>query len=296
MDAELSVEKIVSSGGADHIPLDHFKNLEGYSEEEIEEDKKTLNSAEKYFEKQKENLPEKEREKLEKSQKRGEAMEIVLSEMLDRWFETENIEVITQRTTKFDDIVNGTDIIIEFKTPDSVEKVALAIDASLNVTGMKDKLERCYEKMIGEREDFEVKYFQGQFTDKDGEYPHGSLKNVIPMAVGLGYKNANKLFDDFADYLSTREKDFNKGMDKINKLTNNSIKKIFLEQIENQLDLYIDHKDELKRGMVDKVEKISTIIKEVSKNMNSVVCDLGQKDDWILKETEKYLRNKRRDD
>ena len=286
---DLSVEKIISSVNADHVSIDRFKKLEGYSEKEVEEDKKTLKSAEDYFERKESKLPKEKRERLEKSQKRGEAMEVVLADLLDRWFETEDIEVMTQRTTRFDDVVNGVDIILEFKTSESVERTALAIDASLNVSGMKDKLDRCFDRITGKEGDFQVKYFQGQFTDKNGDYPHGSLETIVPMAVGLGYKNANNLFEDFADYLSARDKDFEEGLKKMEKLNSNSIKKIFLKQIENQLNFYKENSEEIDEKTLDEIDKISKIVEEISKEMESIVCDLRQKDDWVLKETEKIL-------
>ncbi len=282
---DLSVEKIISSVNAEHVSIDRFKKMEGYSEKEVEEDKETLKSAEDYFERKESRLPKETKERLEKSQKRGEAMEIVLADLLDRWFETDDIEVITQRTTRFDDVVNGVDIIIEFKTSESIERTALAIDASLNISGMGDKLERCFKRVSGEEGDFQVKYFQGQFIDESGDYPHGPLETIVPMAVGLGYKNANNLFEDFADYLSARDMDFEKGLERMDELNSNSIKKIFLKQIENQLDFYKENDEEIDKKTLDEINKISTIIEEVSKEMDSVVCDLRQKDDEVLKET-----------
>ncbi len=291
-DTDLSVEKITSSVGPDHISLDHFKKLKNYTEEEVEKDKKKLKSTEAKFKKKDAELSPDERKELEMSRKRGEAMEIVLADLLDRWFETDDIEVITQRTTRFDDVVNGIDIIIEFKTPESIEKSALAIDASLNVAGIKEKLKRCYKKVTDENKEFQVKYFQGQFVDESGEYPHGRLQSVIPMAAGLGYKNANDLFEEFAEYLSARDRSPDEGREKMKKLENNSIKKIFLKQIQNQLDFYKRNHEKINDDLVAEIEKISSIIDRVSEEMNSVVCDFRQKDDWVLKEIEKFSQNK----
>ena len=289
-EVDLSVEKIISSVNAEHISIDRFKKLEKYNEEEIEKDKETLKSAEDYFEKKEAKLPKEQRERLEKSQKRGEAMEIVLADLLDRWFETDEIEVMTQRTTRFDDVVNGVDIIVEFKTDRSIERTALAIDASLNISGIEDKLERCFQRVIGNEGDFQVKYFQGQFTDESGDYPHGPLKTIVPMAVGLGYKNANNLFEEFANYLSARDRDFEKGLKEMDKLTENSIKKVFLMQIKNQLDFYKDRSKDINQETLDEINKISTIVEEISEEMNSIVCDLRQKDDEVLKETKKLSK------
>lgn len=288
LNVEQNIKKIVESGGVNHTPMNHFKNLEKYNSKEIEKDKKTLDNAKKKFESYKQEMTKEEEERFEKSRERGEALEITLTYLLERWFETEDLEVMTQRTTEFDDIVNGTDLIVEFKTPDSVEKLAMAVDASLHVKGIKDKLKKCFNRTTGKDKKFQVKYFQSQFEDKDGNFPHGNLKNVVSLVTGLGSKNANKLFDDFAEYLAIRDKDFEKAEKKMKKMENNSIKKIFINQIEKQIEMYRDRKSELNTETLDEIEKISTIIKDISKEMDSIVCDFQQKDDQILNEIDKF--------
>lgn len=288
LNIEQNIKKIVESGGVDHTPIDHFKNLEKYNSEEIEKDKKTLDNAKKKFESYKEEMSEEEKEKFEKSRERGEALEITLTYLLERWFEAEDLQVMTQRTTEFDDVVNGTDLIVEFKTPDSVEKLAMAVDASLHVVGIKEKLRKCFKRTTGKDRSFQVKYFQSQFEDKDGNFPHGNLKNVVSLVTGLGPKNANKLFDDFAEYLAIRDKNFKKAEKKMKKMESNSIKKIFINQIEKQIEMYKNKKNELNAETLDEIEKISTIIKDISKEMNSIVCDFQQKDDQVLNEINKF--------
>ena len=73
------------------------------------------------------------------------------------------------------------------------------------------------------------------------------------------------------------------------KLSSNSIKKIFLRQIENQLNFYKENSEEIDEKTLDKINKISTIIKDISGSMDSIVCDLRQKDDQVLKETQNLL-------
>ncbi len=266
------VEKIVSGAVMDHPPLDYFKKLDKYNNEEIEKDKSTLERIEDDF---------------EEGGKRGEAMEIILADLLDRWFETEDMEVITQRTTKFDDVVNGVDIIVEFKTPDSIEKTALAVDASLSHSIIEKKLKKCYSKVVGEDKNFQVKYFQGQFEDENGEYPHGPLKTVVPLVAGLDCRNANKLFKDFSDYLIARERNPKEGQSKLREIEGDSIKKIFMIQVKKQLDFYIENSEKIDSEMLDEIKKIRKIVERISNEMKSVVCDFRQKDDWVLEEIEK---------
>ena len=267
------VEKIVSDAVMDHPPLDYFKKLDKYNSEEIDRDKSILEKIEDDF---------------EEGGERGEAMEIILADLLDRWFETEDMEVITQRTTKFDDVVNGVDVIVEFKTPDSIEKTALAVDASLSHSRIGEKLKKCYNKVAGEDKNFQVKYFQGQFENKKGEYPHGPLKTVVPMVVGLDCRNANKLFKEFSDYLISRERSKKEGELKIKKIESDSVKKIFMIQIKKQLDFYIKNSENLNSKMISEIKKIRSIVERISIEMEDIVCDFRQKDDWVLEEIEKF--------
>ncbi len=289
---EQNINKIIEEGGVDHTPMDYFKSLEGYGTQEIEKDESILESAYKRINNSIDKLSPAERKEYEKGKERGEALEITLTYLLERWFETEDIEVLTQRTTEFDDVVNGTDIIVEFKTPDSIEKVALAIDASLSVKNINEKLNRCHRKMTGKEGDFQVKYFQSQFENEEEEFPHGPIKNLISLVSGLDAKNANKLFDDFAEYLSIRKRDFNESEKKMEKMANDSIKKIFLLQLKEQINFY-KTKSDLKPGILDELEKISIIFEEIEASMDSIVCDFRQKGDKVLEEVINFTKGEK---
>ncbi len=268
--------------------LEFFKDFD-YDEAEIEKDERLLNIAYKRIEESMKNTDDK--EEIEKSNERGRAMEIVMTYVLEQWFETENIEVAAERTTEYDDVINGVDLIVEFKTPDSIESLALGIDASLHTKGIREKMHRCYRRMTDPYENFQVKYFRSVFQDENGENYCGPLKNVIPAIVGLGPKNANKLFENFAEYLSLRNnKDFHEAQNKMSSIVDNPIKKIILGQIKNQLEMYKVNSGKVKKELLDEIDKISKIIEKIenSEEMKGVVCSFDQEDDSVFRKIKSY--------
>ncbi len=287
---ERCINKIIETGGIEHTPMEKFSSLEGYSPEEIKSDKEKLKEVYDKFENRNQEIPEEKREELEKSQKRGEALEIALTHLVEKWFAYDDLEVLTQRTTEFDDVVNGTDIIVEFKTPDSIEKVAMTIDASLHIRGIQKKLKKCYRKMTGNDQKLQVKYFQSQFKNEDNEKHHGPLKNIVSLVSGFGPYNADHLFEDFADYLELKNKDSDQASDKLNELAEKPIKKIFIKEIEKQLEYYIENKDKLRPGLIKEVEKINKIIKDIARETDSIVCNFKESDDSVLNEVKNFRK------
>gem|GEM_PF-4444298 len=283
------ITKDAKEGGpGERKKLDYFENF-GYDKDEIKEDEQLLKIAHKRIEKSMEKTGA-EKKEMEKSNERGEAMEIVMTYLLEQWFETEDIEVAAQRTTEFDDVINGVDLIVEFKTSDSIESLALGIDASLHTKGIREKMHRCYRRMTNPHENFQVKYFRSVFEDENGKNQRGPLKNIIPAIVGLGPKNANKVFEDFAEYLNLRNKDFHQAQDKMESIVHSPIKKVFLEQIKSQLEMYKANSGEVKEELLDEIDKISIIIKKIenSDEMKESVCSQTQKNDRVLKGVKSY--------
>jgi hypothetical protein len=288
LNKERSINKIIETGGIEHTPIDKFSSLPAYSEEEIEKDKKTVEKTYKKFESRDQEMANDRLEDLEKSRKRGEALEIALTHLIERWFQHDDLEVLTQRTTEFDDVVNGTDIIVEFKTPDSIEKVAMTVDASLHIRGIRKKLRKCIQKMTGKGDKLQVKYFQSQFEDENGDHRHGPLKNIISLVSGFGPYNADHLFEDFADYLQLRDNHPDQAEEKMEQLAENPLKKIFIKEIEKQIEYYIDNEEKLRPGLIDELKKINRIIKEISKEADSIICNFKESDDSVLNEIDEF--------
>lgn len=293
INTDQAIKEILNTGEIDHQPIDKFKSLESYDSREIEDDKILVQEARERFENYEKRMAHDKRENLEKGKERGEAMEIVLTHLFDLWFETDQVEAKVQRTTEFDDIINGTDMVAEFKKDEEVEELAMAIDASLNIRAMEHKLEKCYEKMTGKEEDFKVKYFQSRFEDASGRYPEGPLEEIVSIVVGLGYKNADDLFESFGDYLSTKKKEPVSAEIKLQRLSTDPVSKIILKQIELQVNFYLDHQEFLREGVIDKLEKINKIIEDISENKKDVVTDFMMDEDQALEEVRRFTNRVR---
>ncbi len=280
----------------DFLSADRYKDSIYDNEEEIAKDDEHVKDLEKTWEDEKREMSKEEKERYESIFKRSEALERTFVNLFPEWFSSEDgdINVLTFVTTKYDDVVNGVDFVVEFELPETTEKVAMVVDASLGMDGMKNKLKSCHDKIKGKEGKVEVKYYESQVPDEEGNYPIGPLKNIVPLVVGMGAKNINNLFEDFADYLALREKNIDLANEKMDKIAEDSIKKVILNQIELQLDFYLSEKEKIDPQMLDKVNKIGIILNNISKNMKDVVPDFGKMDDPALAEIEKFTQKRER--
>jgi len=210
--------------------LDYAKKMERpdprdftdvYSSEEIDKDLRHLSKLEVKMDKG---------ELVEKNKKRGEAFEIVLADQVD-WMGSEALSTLSSR---YDDVVNGVDVVVEFEE----EKLAFAVDASINCdpAKIKEKVEKSLGKVM--QGGCKVKYFQSQ---KDNY--KGSLEGLIPVVVGLEKENADELLRTFSR-LKRLEKEKKEDMKSTRnelreKLYETPLQGVFLRQIKVQLQMYI---------------------------------------------------------
>ncbi|MEK7630021.1 MAG: hypothetical protein AAB432_01385 [Patescibacteria group bacterium] len=162
------------------IRLDGFIGETGYFEDEVKADKGYVAEMEKKFEKI--NSPEQ-----EELNKLATIFEAVIHEHaeLSNWF---GPDAFTIKTSRFDDIKNGVDTVVEFEeTETTPEYLALAIDVTFSAE-TTEKFERI-KKEIKNGELTEVKYFRSEHTEPK------KLKKIPRVVIGAEAKTVKELGD-----------------------------------------------------------------------------------------------------
>jgi citrate lyase gamma subunit len=146
-----------------------------YTEEEMEKDIKYVKRRELDFQKQA--TPEK-----KELRKISTVLEAIINEQVEmaEWF---GDNVYTLPSSRYDDIANGVDTIVEFDTrEEKPPRLALAIDVALG-SEIDEKFDDIKEE-IEEGVLSEVKYFQSQVNPDD----KGKLEKIPRVVVALGKK------------------------------------------------------------------------------------------------------------
>ena len=223
--------------------LDYFSNI--FSPEEILKDEKTIEFIKKGFELKRDQLSVSDRENLYHSHKRSEALEVIIGDQIELsdWFGENSLFF---RTTEYDDFVNKVDAVVEFDIGDNPEKLALSIDSTsrTETSKIESKVKTNIAKLLNNS--LEVKYFESQINDFKG-----SLKNIIPVVIGLGAINTNELINNFGNLLRQSQKRDDQSLPSNERVSarqripqiqrdiaNDPVQIIFLKEIKSQLEMY----------------------------------------------------------
>ena len=259
-----NIERVLGYGkGLERINPIEFKDI--YSPEEIKEDLKRLERAGRKINKSREKMSTRERERFETNEKRGRAFEILLIDQIynGEWLGPEAMSVWTSR---FDDVLNGIDMVVEFNQEDTIKRMALAVDASTtsDINHMERKIKKNIRRVTENLSPLEVKYFQSQII-KNGEYFRGKLENLIPIVIGADRQNADRIFDIFAELVCLEKRSDSDSRERRGwlkkKLSLHPIQDVFFQQIEIQLKMYISILKGKDRS-TDDLEALLTIIRE----------------------------------
>ncbi len=162
----------------DAIKLDRFRNVPGYGEGVVHLDTEEVRNLEVSIERG--IAPEE-----ENTRKLSTIFEAVIHENaeLSEW---PGPEAQTIKSSRYDDIKNGVDTIVEFEEPDrSTTHLALAIDVAMSGS-IEKKFDRIKQE-IREGRMAEVKYFASDTTDP------GPLHNVPRIVIGADGRTVNEL-------------------------------------------------------------------------------------------------------
>ena len=183
-----------------------FVNL--YGSENVERDLKEVVSLKKRFDTN---------EASESTFKASEVFEAIVFEQveLSNWL-GDHAETI--RTSEFDDIVNGVDLVVEFTEDSSTNHLALGVDVTFGTTSIGKKFDRI-RKEIDADNLATVKYFESHGFK-------GSLRQLPRVVIGVERDTVIAL----AGLWSRQEK---------KKLGNHFVKDIIMQEIERQLRTFL---------------------------------------------------------
>lgn len=163
---------------SDTIQEDHFTDL--YGQERVGRDKERVAERQKQF--AREETPE-----LRELKKTADVLEAIMLEHaeLSDWLGS---DVSVLKSTEFDDIFNGIDLIAEWRNADRDSNVlALGVDVTFGVGSVRSKLNRIKQK-IDQDQLATVSYFQ----DSEGTF-RGERRNVPLCVIGVGRQTVQEL-------------------------------------------------------------------------------------------------------
>ena len=281
---------VIKNTRAKRLRTRDFIKVKHYGEDTVAEDEAVVEALERKFKAKLEGLPPSDRARHELSQKRGEALEIIIAEQgeLSDWF---GPDAMTIRTTKLDDYRNKVDLVVEFEpekgeTPPiekDVERLALGIDASDNPLSIADKMQINREKLLGQRPPAHVRYFRSQVTDYVGP-----LDKVVPIVVGLEGKNMAALAHlQHQSLRGINPKEINK------QLANHPAQRVLLEEIVAQLRWYMRllEQEETAHATYEKkdIEGLLRMMEELLAEKKSIsLGELGE--DMVMQKIQKMVK------
>ena len=236
-----------------------FVNL--YGSENVERDLASVASLKRKFE-------------TDETQKASEVFEAIVFEQveLSNWL-GEHAETI--RTSEFDDIVNGVDLVVEFTEDSSTSHLALGVDVTFGTTSIGKKFERI-RKEIDADNLATVKYFESHGFK-------GSLRQLPRVVIGVERDTVIAL----AGLWSRQEK---------SKLGGHFVKDILIQEIERQLRTFLVYAQS--NGATAAVKSYTQALGTIKNIRENAPVDTTDKDrqdavskDRVLKEIKNQLIN-----
>jgi len=264
--------------------------IESFGQDEVEKDGQLITRLEEKFAEQLEHLPLAEVQMIKRGEKLGLLLEIIIAEQgEDFHWAGETAHFI--RTSRYDDIVNSVDLIIEFEIDSTDQnqltphRVALAVDASQNVEMISQKMNRNLDKLLRRngKKSPEIKYFQSVINPNI----KGPLELVIPVVVGLEKNNTDHLTKLISNFQACDTKNKNKEyQETLNEkkqhlaelLKNHPAQTVFYREIRAQLTAYLkilispDTQTALYRAEISSILNKFNHVKETKGNIDLGTC------------------------
>jgi hypothetical protein len=291
---------------------DEKKFVEIYGDAEIQNDMNDLERMQEKFSVDMNHLSTQEKEKIDQGKKRSEALEATIVGLADfGWFGS---ETQTSRTHEYDDVFHGIDAVLEIprekkdKKTDRPQRLALAVDASTDSRSqvVQEKIIRNARKVFRtHRWPPKIKYFESkiQTIKIDGKkVPYrGSLDFVVPVVVGLESNEANNLMSLYVRFLRHNENkskttEQKKDLAAVrNEILKHPAQTIFLRQITDQLDMYLNLSEmsdtPLPADVLEQIRELHATFSDLS--INKINDGIGMENlanDVVYKEIEKVSK------
>jgi len=203
----------------DRIYEDSFVNI--YEDSEIKADIEYALRMEKEFDKD-------QSQESKDAKKIADAIEIVVNHHIElsNWL----YKTFTYKTSKYDDIKNGIDTILEFINEDNKNDstfLGVAFDITYK-NDVRDKFLRI-KKEIEDKKINKVKYFESQESNYKGQ-----IENVPRLIIGLDIKTGEELIELFLERRGGKEK-----------LGNHFFQFELIDELLFQLEIFITYSDEV---------------------------------------------------
>lgn len=234
------------------IELYQKYNNKKYSPNSIKNDQKYVKTMEEKF--AREDVPEQ-----AKYNKLATILEVILHNQaeLNNWLGS---DAATIKTSRFDDIANGVDTIVEFnKDKQSASHLGLALDATIHSKIYK-KIQRIKDEItIGKLA--KIKYFKSDKT-----HYMGSLSQIPRVIIGADSKTVQELGEL---WLNRKNKE----------LAEHSIQFQILDQILIQLESFEEYAEKCDKPEIAEIyRKSHKIIMEIYEQKEATVNDTGERD------------------
>ncbi len=241
----------------DAINMEDFKDF--YNEEKIQKDREYIKEKEKIFF---EELTEEEKE-IRKIATIFEAIihqEIELSDWLGE-------SAFTIKSSRYDDIKNGIDVIIEFRDEEGISHLALAIDVTFGTK--KETLDKKYSNIKKEIEDgtlSQLEYFKSQ-------------KKIPKVIIGTEIKQVKELI---TTWLNNNR----------NELAEHNIQFLILKEIQIQLETFKKYAEKIGQDEIVQIYQNSLdIIDEVMESKGNQALWEEIEDDNVFQALKVLLEN-----
>lgn len=250
----------------ERIDPDSFADL--YEKEKIEADKQRVLQMEKGFS-GRYSKQEKEFKKL------SEVFESLFSELveLEDWF---GEDVFMVETSKFDDYVNGVDLVAEFLRDGLFTHLGLAIDIT-TISQVKEKIKKILNEIRAGQLP-RIKYFVSEGGDFRGE-----LSNIPRVVIGTDRRSLDKLAQLWLDFMRLRSQkqkslqaqdlgSLNKKISETKKaLRTHPVQIELLAQIELQLEAFGKYSEKIgKTELAQKYKSILSIIHKIRSDKGEI--------------------------
>jgi len=184
--------------------------------------------------------------------KMAKVFEVIISEQIElsNWLDE---SALTSQASKYDDIKNGVDTIVEFDEENGPSHLALAIDVASGHE-LNRKFERI-KKEISNGVLTEIKYF-----------PPEGIKHIPRVVIGA---NRNTISDLIDKWVSKDSKDIEEAREARKGLEGHIMQVIIIEEIISQLEAFIEFAESIGRPEIVKIyQKTLSILNKIKAGKN----------------------------
>jgi hypothetical protein len=187
---------------------------------------------------------------------RSEILEVILAKQIEQanWF-GENCFIV--QTSEYDDVLNHTDLVAEFKEKDETIRLAIDVTTSQSKDTLADKI-KFVEKEIDQGSLTTLKYY---LFEEIEPYTKGKVEMIPRVIIGTDKEGVKEL-SDLVENTIKKEEGSNV------ELANFYAQIEFLEEIKGQLEYFIDYAKEKgnPRPVISQQEKVLKVINRVLEN------------------------------